>query len=169
MFITNKKASWLLFNTEINVGSWDILAFFMSLTQNLYNIKYIFKMISYLTFHYGMLGTATYSSLENFGGLSRKSQYFKKHILNPIFKLKCFSQIPLHYNVPGEMPFMFVNRESESRTGLKKFRVISFLPVEFFLFFFLYSNAGRIEIKCFQPLEISYLKDSQEWHRIRHI
>lgn len=36
-----KKALWLLFNTEINRGRWDIWVFFMSLSQILYDIKYV--------------------------------------------------------------------------------------------------------------------------------
>lgn len=67
------------------------------------------------------------------------------------------------------MAFVFVNRGTESRAGFKKFIEISFLPVDFFLFSFLDINARGMEIKFFQPLEISYVKDSQEWHRIGHL
>lgn len=63
------------------------------------------------------------------------------------------------------MAFMFVNRGTE----LKKIIETTFLPVDFFLFSFLYINARGMEIKFFQPLEISHVKDSQEWYRIDHI
>ena len=64
---------------------------------------------------------------------------------------------------------MFLNRGAESKTGFKKFIEISFLPVDFFLSSFVYINARGMEIKFFQPLEISHMKDSQEWHRIGHL
>jgi len=101
-------------------------------------------------------------------GLSRKIQDFKEHILKPIFRIKCFDQIRLHYNVPREMTFVLVSGETVSRTGFRKFIETSFLPVDFF-FFFLCINARGMEIKFFQPLEISHMKDSREWHRIGHI